>query len=348
MERQPHDQIDSPATDNAPEIQPFRNLVAASLVWDSHAGVFPDPDDNLSALQSWYRAGVNYISFNVGFDVVDWQTTLQTLLAYRRRLRELSGSVTQIGSVDNILAARKEGKLAVSFDIEGANALNGDAAMVSAYFELGVRQMLLTYNLGNAAAGGCHDENTGLTGFGREVVAEMNRVGMIVDCSHAAHHTTLDMMEASTAPVVFTHSNPTARCAHGRNIMDDQIRLCADTGGVVGINGMGIFLGDNDNSDETFADHVCYVADLVGAKHVGVGLDYKPASGSSDALGAILRARPDYWPLAERYGTKNIKLVSPGQLPGICRILSRRGWSQDDLRGFLGENFLRVARAVWP
>lgn len=327
--------------------QSCRDLVGETLVWDSHAGIFPGPETDLAGLRAWRDAGVDYVSINVGFDVIDWQVTLRTLAAYRARLRELNETVSVVGSVAEILGARGEGKLAVSFDIEGANALNDDPAMVSVYYDLGVRQMLLAYNLRNGAAGGCHDDDTGLTAFGRDVVREMNRVGMIVDCSHTSHRATLEMMEASAAPVVFTHSNPAARWPHGRNILDDQIKLCAATGGVVGINGMGIFLGDNDTSDRTFADHVSHVADLVGPRHVGFGLDYKPPGKTAESLGAILRQRPDYWPASEGYGTKSIKLVSPGQLPGICRILADRGWSNDDLRGFLGGNFLRVASTVW-
>ncbi len=339
---------DSSLTETAaPDLQTVNELVAETLVWDSHAGIFPKPETDLTGLHAWRQSGVDYVSINVGFDVIDWQTTLRTLTAYRTRLRALRDTVSVVRSVDDVLAARREGKLAVSFDIEGANALNNDPAMVSAYYDLGVRQMLLAYNLRNAAAGGCHDADTGLTAFGREVVSEMNRVGMIVDCSHTAHRTTLEMMEASSAPVVFSHSNPTACWPHGRNILDDQITLCAATGGVVGVNGMGIFLGDNDTSDETFADHVCYVADLAGRRHVGFGLDYKPPSKSAESLAAILQQRPDYWPASQGYGTKSIKLVSPRQLPGICRILEDRGWSSNDLHGFLGGNFLRVATAVW-
>lgn len=285
---------------------------------------------------------------NIGFDVVTWEASVRTLVAYRRKLKAMSEKIVVIGNVNDVLRARGEGKLAVSFDIEGANALNDDLEMVSAYHDLGVRQMLLAYNLNNAAAGGCHDDDTGLTAFGRQVVAEMNRVGMIVDCSHAGYRTTVDTMEHSTAPAVFTHSNPAAMCAHQRNILDDQIRLCAQAGGIVGINGMGIFLGDNIVSDEIFADHACYVADLVGTDHVGIGLDYKPASKTAPDLGEILRSRPDYWPAGQRYDTPSIKLVSPGQLPGICAILAKRGWSRADLEGFLGGNFMRVAEEVWP
>ena len=330
-----------------PELREFEEFVSENLFWDSHAGIFPAPNADLNGLLAWRDAGVDYVSINVGFDVIDWQTTFRTLVAYRHRLTELAKYVSVISSVEDILTAKREKKLAVSFDIEGAKALDGDLAMVSALHDLGVRQMLLAYNLGNVAAGGCHDINSGLTAFGREVIKEMNRVGMIVDCSHVSHRTTIEIMKISSHPVVFTHSNPAAIWLHGRNILDDQIRKCAATGGVIGINGMGIFLGENDTSDKVYADHACYVADLVGHAHVGIGLDYKPPSKTAESLGAILQARPDYWPASQAYGTKSIKLVSPEQLPGICKILSLRGWSQDHLRGFLGENFFRVASAVW-
>lgn len=330
-----------------PALRKFEDLVSKNLFWDSHAGIFPAPDADLSGLLAWRDANVNYVSINVGFDVIDWQTTFRTLVAYRYRLVELAEFVSIISSVEDILTAKREKKLAVSFDIEGANALDCDLAMVSALHDLGVRQMLLAYNLGNMAASGCHDIDAGLTPYGHEVVKEMNRVGMIVDCSHVSYRATIEMMEISSQPVVFTHSNPVAIWPHGRNILDDQIRKCAATGGVVGINGMGIFLGENDTSDRVYADHACYVADLVGPAHVGIGLDYKPPSKTDENLGATLQARPDYWPASQAYRTKSIQHVSPEQLPGICKILSLRGWSQDHLRGFLGENFFRVASAVW-
>lgn len=321
--------------------------IQKALVWDAHAGIFPDPEFDFGKLSAWRDSGVDYVSLNVGFDVMDWQATFRTLAAYRHRLREFGDLVATVENTADIMKAKQDGKLAVSFDIEGANALNGDVAMVSVFYDLGVRQMLLAYNLNNEAAGGCHDVDHGLSALGRDVVREMNRVGMIVDCSHASRRTTLDMMELSSAPVVFTHSNPAALHPHGRNILDDQIKACAATGGVVGINGMGIFLGENDVSDETFADNVCYVADLVGPAHVGFGLDYKPATKAAKNLGEILRSRPDFWPASQGYHTPSIKLVSPRQLPRISNLLSKRGWSEEDLEGFLGGNFFRIAQTVW-
>lgn len=148
----------------------------------------------------------------------------------------------------DIEVAHSQGKLAVSFDIEGTNALGRDINMVAAYHALGVRQMLLAYILGNDAAGGCHDADTGLTAFGKEVLSEMNRFGMIVDASHTSYRTSIDPIESSSSPAVFTHSNPRSLWDHQRNIKDDQIKTCAARGGVIGLNGLAIFLGDNDTS----------------------------------------------------------------------------------------------------
>ena len=320
-------------------------LYREALVWDAHAGVFPDPGVNLNLLDEWRQQGVSYLSINVGFDVMDWQETMATLAAYRRWVLDHGQGFVLVDKVDDIDRARAVGKFALSFDIEGMNALNNDVNMVSVYHALGVRQMLFAYNLNNAAAGGCHDEDTGLTDFGRAVLREMNRVGMIVDCSHAAYRTTMDLMHESSKPVVFSHSNPAAVWNHQRNISDEQIRACAATGGVVGLNGMGIFLGDNAIGIDTMLEHVRYVSDLVGSAHIGIGFDYSPDIDVD--IGVILRSRPDYWPAGQQYDTPGIKHAGPAQLPALIEALAESGFDDADIRGFLGENFRRVATRVW-
>ena len=320
-------------------------LCTDALVWDAHAGVFPDPKVDLSLLNVWRDHSVDYLSINVGFDVMTWHQTLATLAAYRRWVLAHDDRFLLAGTVEDISRAKREGRLAVAFDIEGMNALNGDINMVGLYHALGVRQMLFAYNLNNQAAGGCHDTDIGLTDFGRAIVREMNAVGIIVDCSHASYHTTMDIMAASAVPVVFSHSNPSAICDHQRNIRDEQIKACAKTGGVVGINGMGIFLGDNDISNHTLLRHIRYVAELVGAGHVGLGFDFSPKMDID--VGPILRSRPDYWPAGQRYDTPDIKHAGPSQVPGLVDGLSDHGFSDPEIQGILGENFRRVASAAW-
>ena len=323
----------------------MNQLYQQALVWDAHAGVFPSPEVDLNLLDDWQQQEANYLSINVGFDVMGWQETLATLAAYRRWVLGHPDRFVLVSDTRDIDRARAENKFALSFDIEGMNALNDDLNMISVYHALGVRQMLFAYNLNNTAAGGCHDQDTGLTEFGRAVVQEMNRVGMIVDCSHAAYTTTMDIMQASSNPVVFSHSNPSAVWEHQRNITDDQIKACAATDGVIGLNGMGIFLGDNDIRIETMLRHVRYVSDLVGARHIGLGFDYSPDIDVD--ISAILRSRPDYWPAGQQYDTVGIKHAGPQQLPQLIDAMADAGFAETEIRGFLGENFRRVASVAW-
>lgn len=320
-------------------------FIQESLVWDAHAGIFPSPDVDLNVLDVWPKNDVNYLSINVGFDIMNWQETLTTLASYRKWIKNQSDRFILVDTVESIDQARSTSKFSISFDIEGMTALNGNIDMVGLYHALGVRQMLFAYNLNNSAAGGCHDIDIGLSDFGRQIVREMNRVGMIVDCSHAGFSTTMDIIAESSVPVVFSHSNPNKIWPHQRNINDDQIRACAQTGGVIGINGMGIFLGDNDVSNQAMVRHICHIADLVGCEHVGFGFDYSPKLDVD--LSVILRSRPDFWPEGQQYDTPYIKHAGPHQLPELITSLFEIGFTKAELRGMLGENFKRVATTAW-
>ena len=226
------------------------------------------------------------------------------------------------------------------------DALRDDIAMVAFYYRLGVRQMLFAYNRNNAAGGGCHDEDVPLTDFGRAVVDEMNRVGMVVDCSHSGYRTTMEAMERSSAPVIFSHSNPSALTPHGRNIRDDQIRACAATGGVIGLNGIGLFLGDREARTESIFRRIDYVVQLVGPEHAGIGLDYPfPVRGLD--IDGLLVTHPEVWPPSAGYGTGEYRNAEPEQLPELTELMLQAGYDEPTVRGILGENFLRVAGAVW-
>jgi membrane dipeptidase len=323
-----------------------RRLYQEAIVWDDHSGFAPDPSADLSNLALWRAAGVTYLSIDVGFDVMPWTDTVRSLAAFRRWILAHPEEYALVGSVAEVAAAKQAGRMAVTFDIEGMNALNGSLDMVGMYHALGVRQMLFAYNRNNLAGGGCHDQETGLTRFGRDVIAEMNRLGMLVDCSHCSYRTSMEAIEASSAPVIFSHSNPRGRWVHGRNIRDEQIKACAGTGGVIGINGIGIFLGPNDISSRTLADHVDYVAELVGARHVGIGLDYA-FEVEGEGIDEILKANPQYWPAGNAYDTPGIVIAAPHQLVEVAELLLRRNYPEADVRGILGGNFMRVAGEVW-
>jgi membrane dipeptidase len=321
-----------------------------SLIWDDHCGFEMRPGAPLADLLApWREAGVGYLSINVGFDPKPWHRTVENIAYLKSRLPTVAPYCEFVQTVADIDRVQANGGMAITFDIEGMNALNGHLEMVEFYYQLGVRHMLFAYNRNNLAGAGCHDDDIPLTDFGRQVVGEMNRVGMVVDCSHSGRQTTLDAMEASGDPVVFTHSNPKALCNHGRNIDDDQIKACAGTGGVIGINGINHFLGEAVASAAGVARHAAYVAELTGPEHVGISLDFDPDLGEgedSENIHDLFQKHAEYWPEEAGYD-ETIASLDVRRMPDIAQELNKVGFSNDDITGILGGNFRRVAEQVW-
>jgi len=317
-----------------------RELLRDSLVWDAHSGFWPRPETDLENLQHWTQGSVDFLSIDVGFDVVPWTDAVRNLAAYRHWIAQRPDRFLLVERVDDILRARREKKMAIAFDLEGATTLAGQLSMVEMYYRLGVRQLLFAYNLNNEAGGGCHDDDKGLTDFGRAVLAEMNRVGMLVDLSHAGYRTSMELAERSTAPVIFSHANPKAMVAHPRNIVDEQMRACVATGGIVGVNGVGRFLGAADPTAEHLLRAIDMTVQRVGAANVGIGLDY-----AWDSIGFTRDTR--FWPEEHYPPGMKFQFLGPDALPETVEGMLRLGYSEPDIRGILGENFLRVARKVW-
>jgi membrane dipeptidase len=318
-----------------------------ALVWDQHGclPLRPDPAA-IDQLDLYRSSGVDVVSINVGFDVTSALDTLKVLAAFRLGVLTRPDRFVLVSTVADVRDAKATGRLAVSFDLEGTEPLDGELALVSTYYDLGVRTMLMAYNRTNRCGGGCHDDpDQGLTPFGREVVAEMNRLGMLVDATHCSPRTTFDLFEASTAPVVFSHSVPHGVRQHDRNVSDDQMRACAATGGVVGINGVGIFLGENDASTESVVRAVDYAVDVIGPEHVGLGLDYV---FDQDELNAYLAENRDTFPSGSGYGEYfPHRFASPAQLPEVTEALLGLGYADEAVGAILGGNWLRVAEQVW-
>ena len=216
-----------------------------TLLWDQHACLPLQPDADVGYLTRFSRPGTTYVSVNVGY-APQTHADSTNLLAHFRSAISRRSDLTVVASLDDIDAAADRGQIAVGFDLEDSNPLDGDLDNVRRFVELGVRTMLPTYNHANAAGCGCLDAtDTGLTRWGRQLVAEMNSAGMVPDGSHCSVRTGLDLCDTSTKPVIYSHSCMRSVWDHPRNITDDQARECARTGGVVGITGVGIFLGPN-------------------------------------------------------------------------------------------------------
>ena len=311
-----------------------------SLIWDAHACFPLKPNADLSELKRYKDSGVNFVSLNIGMDMDPFENIIHVLACYRKHIAAHPGDFVLALAVDDILKAKGSGKLAIAFDLEGSEPLSGNLNLISFYYDLGVRQMLLAYNRDNRASGGCMEGKIGLTDFGKKVIREMNHVGMIVDVSHMGYLATMDAFDTSMAPVIFSHSNPTGLRKHARNISDEQIKACAKTGGVIGINGIGDFLGGT--SSEIMVENIEYVTNLVGPEHVGIGLDYVV---DKQELADYIEGHPEVFP-SDRFN-EYLAFVEPEQFPDFTELLYKKGYSEQTIKGILGGNFLRVAEKVW-
>ena len=320
-----------------------RSLVRDALVWDNTLPWGPSYAD-ADTLPRFHAAGIDLISLSVMGPEAMLDGTVRQIARVRAAIRAQPDRLVLCGTADDILAAKAAGKLGVVFNLQETAMLENRIEMVQAYYDLGVRHMLLAYNARNAVGDGCAERSDGgLSRWGLEVVAEMNRVGMLVDGTHTGRRTTLDAMEASTAPFIFSHCNADAVHPHYRNIGDDQIRACAATGGVIGLNGLGEFLGDDAASSAAIFRHLDHMVQLVGAAHVGLGLDYVRDTGR---FWGWVRDNAHMWPPGPGNRTGSA-FAQPEQVEELAGMMLGAGYQEADVRGILGGNWLRVARQVW-
>jgi membrane dipeptidase len=315
------------------------------LVWDQTLPWidFGRPQMKEAALPRYKASGVDFVSLTVASDESGVPETIRTIAKERAFLRAHPDFVF-CETADDIVDAKKQGKLGVNFHFQGTNPFGRSLEMVALYYKLGVRHALMAYNQKNSIGDGCHERTDGgLTRMGVALVREMNRVGMMVDVSHTGYRTTMDVFGNAQGPVIFSHSNPRALNNHPRNIADDQIKACAASGGVIGVNGIGVFMAENDASTELLLRQIDYLVQLVGPRHVGIGLDWVyDLQALLDVVDREAARYPD-----KSYQRRDMKIADPEQLPGLTEGMLNKGYKEGDIEGILGGNWLRVARQVW-
>ena len=321
-------------------------LLRDSFVWDNHACMPLRPDDAtfLPQLERLRKVGVDAVTLNIGMDINSPDSHFEMLDAFHDWLRERSELYAIIGGPGEIESVRASGRLAVAFDVEGMGLLDdGDLSKIQRLRERGVFWMLIAYNNGNRAGGGCLDEeDTGLSQHGKSVLDEMRRVGMMVCCSHTGHRTAQQVMEHAQNPVIFSHSNPDSVYRHVRNIPDSLIKACADTGGVIGINGVGDFLGDGEDYASLLMWHIDHAVELVGADHVGISLDY--VFDQQEVYDYIDEMREAFG--EEMASQFSGRFAPPETLLPLADKMLAVGYNSAEIGKILGGNWLRVARAV--
>ena len=319
------------------------------IVWEAHACLPLHPQADFAPIDRLRAAGVNYVSINIGMDMNPLSQVMSVIGGFRTTIASNPDRYVLASRVDDIERAAAGGKLAIGFDLEGAMPLLDQPAMVALYRDLGVRQMHFAYNRNNTVAGGCHDEEQGLTPLGRRMVAAVNEAGILMDCSHTGRRASLEIMDASVQPVIFSHSNPLALVEHGRNVTDEQIRACATTGGVVCVSGVSGFLGTRTPTADDVARHAAHVAEAVGVEHAGVGLDISfHQDGIDDTPPGDFDATY-WWPKSAGYDRAVQRMTYPPiETWAVLReALQRTGMASAEADLVMGGNMMRVARRVW-
>jgi membrane dipeptidase len=321
-----------------------RALLDSAVVWDNHGCMpFQAHADYLPELERYRRAGLNVVSINVGYADKSLWEHLRVLSFMRQWIAQRPTAYRLVTTIEDVHRCKADGKLGIVFDVEGMCPVENDSTFVQTFYELGVRWVLIAYNLNNRAGGGCLDKDTGLTAIGRSLIDEMERVGMVLCLSHTGARTASEALEYARNPTIFSHSNPYGDTPHPRNISDELMRACAAKGGVIGLSGIGSFLGASADLVPRLLRHIRYVIDLVGAEHVGLGLDYV---FDETELNESLRLNPALFP-PDIVQAGRIDMVRPESMGEIAEGLARDNLTDGQIRGILGENWLRIAARVW-
>ncbi|MBL8267361.1 dipeptidase, partial [Steroidobacter sp.] len=320
----------------------------SAVVWDN---VWPvdlpgnsDGGNGWVQLERFAKAGVSAIGITLAGDNHNSAEALRITAWARRELQERS-SLLLVEKVEDIVTAKRDGKLAVVFQFEGTRCFERDLNLIDVFYAMGVRQTLLAFNSANCTGGGCAERvDGGLTPYGRRFVREAERVGMLVDLSHVGRRTSLDALAIAQKPMVFSHSNANAVHPSFRNIDDEQARACAATGGLVGISGSSEYLGDPKCRTQALFRHVDHYVQLLGPSHVGLGFD---VIFDAEHVNQWVRARPDEWPMAQDPAWPGFNYAVPEQIVELIGVMLANGYSEGAVEDILGRNYLRICSQVW-
>lgn len=355
-----------------------RRIHFSSIVLDTHIDTTPklqrdwkfteEHEDGHVDLPRMKRGGLNALFFSIympgtvtGPKAVN--DSIERIAAVYKLAEDLPNEIAVCTSAEQVRKARKQGKIAALMGMEGGHMINNSLPVLRMYAELGVRYLTLTHSINTdwADSSGDRPKHDGLTAFGKEVVRELNRLGVMVDVSHVADKTFWDALEVSKAPMIASHSSCRALSGHPRNMTDEMIKAMAAKGGVIQINYLDQYLSNDlyeyskkaqpltrelmekypgrENAEkrraevtktfgpppraswELIIEHIDHAVKLVGIDHVGLGSDFDGAR------------MPD--------GMEDVS-----RLPKITEALLRKGYGEKEIKKILGENTLRLLEQV--
>ena len=275
--------------------------------------------------------------------------TMRNISDWKAWIEENGDLLCQAYSTADIRQAKEAGKTAIVLGFQNVSAFEDQIGYVRLFKELGVGIVQMAYNTQNLIGSGCYETtDRGLSDFGREIVAEMNRVGIMCDLSHVGTQTSDDVIHASTKPVCYSHIAPAGLKEHPRNKSDAQIRTIVEKGGFVGVTMFPPFLARG--TDSTVDDYVAamdYVINVAGEESVGYGTDFtqgydKPFFEWITMDKGYARKLTEFGEIISLSGIEQIRNTG-----NLTAAMEKAGWKADRIAKVMGENWLRVLKDVW-
>jgi membrane dipeptidase len=275
--------------------------------------------------------------------------TMSNIAQWKSWFREYPDLISQVYSTGDIRRAKETGKTGIILGWQNTSAIEDRLEYLPLFHELGVRIIQLTYNTQNLAGSGCYEtRDSGLSDFGRDVLAEMNRLGILCDLSHVGPKTSADAIEASKQRVAYSHCLPAGLKAHPRNKTDEQLKFIAAHNGFVGVTMFPPFLPKGPASTvDDYAAAIEYIINLCGEDQVGFGTDFTQDYGT-EFFEWITRDKgngrklTDFGEVSNPEGLRYIR-----ELPNLTRAMERRGWPEARIEKVMGKNWLQLLGDVW-
>lgn len=279
----------------------------------------------------------------------NFRGTMNNVAQFKRLFEEHSDLITQVHTTADILRAKKEGKTGIILGWQNISGIEDQLPYLRIFKDLGVGVIQMAYNTQNLVGTGCYESrDSGLSDFGHEVVAEMNRVGIMCDLSHVGSKTSEDVIRTSKKPVAYTHCLPSGLKEHPRNKGDEELKFIADRGGFIGVTMFPPFLKRGiESTIDDYIEAIDYVINIAGEDCVGIGTDF--TQGHGKPFFEWLTHDKGYARKLTEFG----KIVNPegirtiGDFPNLAVAMERAGWSETKIRKVLGENWVGVLKEVW-
>ena len=278
----------------------------------------------------------------------DFQEMVQNVIAWNQRFEQYSQLIFQGLTADDVRKADEEGRTAIFFGFQNCSPIEDNIGLVEVCHQLGVRFMQLSYNNQSMLAAGCYEmDDAGITRMGRQVIKEMNRVGLVVDMSHSAKRSTLEAIEISERPIAITHANPSNWCDALRNKSDDVLKSLAESGGMLGFSMYPHHLKDKSECQlDDFCGMIARTAEMIGVERIGFGSDL--CQDQPDRV--VEWMRNGTWTREKDFGEGNASLVGFPEQPNwfkenrdfenILNCLRKIGFSESEVERIAGLNWL--------